>query len=164
MPESERAVEPRSAVWRVRRARRSDFPLVAEFCARVGAGSLEADRRTLRRFRHIVADLGNDLYLAHDGEILRGLVHIVYSRRLLGSPTAEVALLLVDPESSPGEVADRLLGFALQRAGKRECACVVFRATELSPWIAAALHGKGFQRCGEWYATAALGACVERKV
>ncbi len=138
--------------WRVRRAQRRDFAGVAELCSRLGVGVLGTDRRTIRRFRRIVADLGNDLYLAEVGESLCGLVHIVYARELLGPPRAEVALLLADDPTGTGEVRARLLACALQRARKRQCSRVVLRIGSVPTDLADLLQREGFHCGGEWYA------------
>ncbi len=135
--------------WRVRRAQRRDFAGVAELCSRLGVGVLGTDRRTIRRFRRIVADLGNDLYLAEVGDSLCGLVHIVYARELVGPPRAEVALLLADDPS--GEARARLLACALQRARKRQCSRVVLRMGSVPTDLAELLQREGFHCGGEWY-------------
>lgn len=135
---------------RIRRAQRRDFAAVAELCARLSAGKLEENRHTLRRFRRIVADLGNDLYLADNNGHLSGLLHLHFTRQLLGPPRAEVSLLLADP-GGPSELASRLLDFALARARRRLCASIVLAANDAMANLHDHLLRHGFQRGGEWY-------------
>jgi len=105
---------------KIRRGRRQDFAAVMRLLA--PAEEMPADRRTLRRFRHIVADLGNDLYVAEFGQRLVGVIHASYARQLKGPQRARIEDLAVDPECAPSEVARSLLEFMLVRARRRSCA------------------------------------------
>jgi len=51
------------------------------------------DRATLRRFRHVVADLGSDFYVATIDERLVGVVHATYARQIATYPLARIELL-----------------------------------------------------------------------
>lgn len=146
----ERRLGTLDAQVRIRRAQRRDFAAVAELCARLGAGHLEETRHALRRFRRIVADLGNDLYLAESSGKLSGLLHLHYTRQLLEPPRAEVSLLLSDPTASPAP-AGELVTFALQRARRRRCGRLVFGTQKAAGQLHDDLVRHGFQRGGEWY-------------
>lgn len=106
---------------RIRRARRADFDGVSRILERVGGSPLPPDRRTIRRFRRIVADLGSDLYVAEKEGRLLGFVYVRYSRHLAHGSQARVEQLVVEPGSEESRVRDELLGLALRRARKRDC-------------------------------------------
>src|SRR5262249_61086414 len=52
------------------------------------------DRATLRRFRHLVDDLGADFYLILVDGTLAGLVHVTYARQVAGAPRARLGQLV----------------------------------------------------------------------
>jgi hypothetical protein len=79
-----------------------------------------ADRPTLRRFRHLVQDLGGDLYLAFAAADLVGLVHVTYTRQLAETTRAELRRLVVS-DSATGGPAEALIEFVAARARKRGC-------------------------------------------
>lgn len=135
----------------MRRARWRDFEIVADLVAQCGAGELRAERCTLRRFRHIVNDLGNDLYLAFLRETLVGLVHIVYVRELIAPRRAEISCMLVAPHPSGQDVTEALLALAFRRAQKRDCRVLVYRLAEAGDEMPAPLVAAGFRLAGQWY-------------
>ncbi len=136
---------------RIRRAHWRDFDAVASLVARCGAGTLVPERRTLRRFRHIVHDLGNDLYLAFLQDDLVGLVHIVFVRELVAPRRAEICSILVSPEAAQAEIGQVLLSFARKRARKRDCEVLLARAGATDYALVSLLRAGGFQSAGEWY-------------
>lgn len=79
------------------------------------------DRATLRRFRHLVADLGTDFYLATVDERIAGVAHITYARQLADRPIATLATLIVAPGEQHDGISSALLRFAVERARKRAC-------------------------------------------
>ncbi len=79
------------------------------------------DRATLRRFRHLVADLGTDFYLATVDERVAGVAHITYARQLADRPIATLATLIVAQDAQHDGVGTALLRFAVERARKRAC-------------------------------------------
>lgn len=105
----------------IRRARRTDFTAVMSLLAAAGRPLPPADRRTLRRFRGIVADLGGDFYLALNDEEPIGLVHITYSRILASPPRARIEELLVAASFHRRGIGSRLIQFAVERAKRHGC-------------------------------------------
>jgi len=106
---------------RIRRARRLDFTAVMRLLAGAVVG---ADRRTLRRYRTIVADLGADLYVAEvDGEIA-GVIHATYVRQLGGGQRGRIEDLAADPQRPGLGIEKALLDFILARARKRSCSAL----------------------------------------
>lgn len=136
---------------RIRRAHWRDFEAVASLVAQCAAGTLLPERRTLRRFRRIVHDLGNDLYLAFLQDVLVGLVHIVYVRELVAPRRAEISRILVSPGAATTDVARLLLRFARKRAQRRDCGVVVFRASGGDEALVPLLTAGGFRPAGQWY-------------
>jgi GNAT superfamily N-acetyltransferase len=106
---------------RHRRARRSDFDALSAILAANGLAALEPERGALRRFRRLVADLGADLYVAVAGAQVLGVVHVTYSRRLIGGPRARLELLLVDPSARGRGVGRGLAALAAARARRHGC-------------------------------------------
>ncbi|MCX8071268.1 MAG: GNAT family N-acetyltransferase [Candidatus Binatia bacterium] len=139
---------------RIRRARWRDFQAVADLVAQCAAGELQAERRTIRRFRHIVHDLGNDLYLAFVEDVLAGLIHLVYVRELVAPRRAEICTILVSPIVEAGGIADSLLALACKRAQKRDCGLIVIRSSAAPPNLSPSLAAAGFRSAGEWYKAA----------
>jgi N-acetylglutamate synthase-like GNAT family acetyltransferase len=110
-----------AAALKIRRGRRGDFAAVMRLLVPHGAPD---DRRTLRRFRHIVADLGADLYVAELGRRVVGVVHATYVRRLAGGQRGRIEDLAADPLYGEHQIERRLLEFILARAGRRACAAL----------------------------------------
>lgn len=105
----------------IRRARRTDFSSVLALRASAGETVPETDRRTLRRFRQLVADLGSDLYVATTVDAIVAIVHVTYSRQLAAPPRAELAYLLVAPDRRRQNIGRALFEFVVRRARKRGC-------------------------------------------
>ncbi len=113
--------EPRA---RIRRSRRTDFSAVMHLLAASGVAVPPPDRATLRRFRHVVADLGADFYLASvDGAVV-GLVHVTYARQLAVPPCAQLDHLVVAASFRRRGIGSSLLAFAERRARQRGCAAL----------------------------------------
>jgi GNAT superfamily N-acetyltransferase len=106
---------------RIRRGRRTDFVAVMEVLASSGLALPPADRATLRRFRHIVADLGSDLYVATVDEHLAGVVHASYARQVATYPLARVELLAVAPSARRRGIGTALVRHVEDRARQRAC-------------------------------------------
>jgi GNAT superfamily N-acetyltransferase len=104
-----------------RRARRTDFAATRALLSASGIELPAADRSGLRRFRHLVADLGSDLYVAVRDERVVGIVHVTYARHLLHGWEAELAVLVVAPEERRAGIGRSLAGLAASRARRRGC-------------------------------------------
>lgn len=87
------------------------------------------ERRFLRRFRRLVADLGADLYVATRREAVAGCVHVTYSRQLLTGHRARIDLLAAAPQE-PEAVVRALLETAIQRARRRDCVSLALEDAE----------------------------------
>lgn len=108
----------------IRRCRRTDLPAVMRLLAAAGTPLPVPDRRTLHRFRRLVADLGSDLYLALVDDDTVGLLHVTYARQLVRPPLARVECLLVSPAARRRGIGRALLGFAEDRARRRGCGAI----------------------------------------
>ena len=108
--------------FRIRRGRRTDFMAVMHLLAADGEPVPVPDRATLRRFRHLVADLGADFYLVSVDGRLAGLVHLTYARQLAGAPRAQLDQLVVAQSFRRRGIGSALLAFAQGRAQRRGCA------------------------------------------
>ncbi|MFI5396720.1 MAG: GNAT family N-acetyltransferase [Candidatus Binatia bacterium] len=106
----------------IRRSRRTDFDAVMKLLGASGVLVPPPDRATLRRFRHIVADLGTDFYLALVDGTPVGLVHVTYARELGHGPRAGLNQLVVADSFRRRGIGAALLDFATCRARKRGCA------------------------------------------
>jgi GNAT superfamily N-acetyltransferase len=138
--------------WRlqIRRGRRTDFTAVMGLLAACGLPVPPPDRATLRRFRHIVADLGTDFYLALvDGE-LAGLVHVTYARELPMGQRAGIDQLLVAEAFRRRGIGTALLEFAQRRAQGRGCTELRCALPMASP-ARRFLDKTGLQPGGEWF-------------
>jgi ribosomal protein S18 acetylase RimI-like enzyme len=105
----------------IRRCRRTDFIDVMRLLGDDDAPAAVPEKRTLRRFRGIVNDLGVDLYLAFLDGALAGLVHVTYARQLADGPRAEIARLVVARSLRRQGIGSALVDFARQRAIRRGC-------------------------------------------
>ncbi|MBI3783939.1 MAG: GNAT family N-acetyltransferase, partial [Deltaproteobacteria bacterium] len=108
----------------VRRLRRTDFTAVMRLLADAGSQVPSPDRRTLRRFRHIAADLGSDVYICLVDGTLAGLLHLTYARQLTTGPRGRIEALLVGTTFRRRGIGRALLDLALRRAAKRSCRCI----------------------------------------
>jgi hypothetical protein len=131
---------------RVRRGRRRDLDALG------GTLGVPVEGRLARMFRRILADLGNDVYVAEDasGELV-GVVSVVYRRSLM---EGGLAAILDGVRTRPGAtpLLEGLVAFAEERARRRGC-------RRLTAWVApqdgavrAALVARGY-RVGEAFAT-----------
>jgi len=135
----------------IRRGRRTDFTDVMRLLAGSGLPVPPPDRATLRRFRHIVADLGSDFYLALMEGVLAGLVHVTYTRRLATLPDARLDQLIVAEAFRRRGVGSALWHFARERARRRGCDRV-FCVTESAVSGREFIIKSGLQPRGEWFA------------
>lgn len=133
---------------RIRRARRTDFTMVMKLLADSGVAVPPPDRRVLRRFRNLVADLGGDLYLALVDGSVAGLVHVTYARQLSTTALADLAQLLVAAPHRQRGIGRQLLEFAAVRARKRGCVALSCRLSARSDAAAAMLRAGGFVEAG----------------
>jgi N-acetylglutamate synthase-like GNAT family acetyltransferase len=106
---------------RHRRGRRSDLVDILRLLAHSEDSAPVPDRAMLRRFRRIVADLGDDLYVALIGERLVGFVQISYRRDITRGVRGRVESLIVGDDERSREVATALAALAEQRARRRSC-------------------------------------------
>ena len=109
---------------RIRRCRRTDFIEVMRLLA-FDEPAPVAERRTLRRFRDIVNDLGGDLYLALVDDAIAGLVHVTYIRQLAAPPRAQIERLIVTTPSRGHGIGSALFEFARRRAIRRGCGTLI---------------------------------------
>ena len=136
----------------IRRSRRTDFTAVMGLLAACGHPVPPPDRATLRRFRHVVADLGADFYLALvDGEIV-GLVHVTYARGLTMGQRAGLDQLLVADAFRRRGIGAALLEFAQCRARGRGCTAL-YCALPMASAGRGFLTKAGLQPVGEWFVT-----------
>jgi GNAT superfamily N-acetyltransferase len=138
--------------WRlhIRRGRRTDFTAVMGLLTACGVPVPPPDRATLRRFRHIVADLGADFYLALVDGDLAGLVHVTYARELTMGQRAGLDQLLVAEAFRQRGIGTALLDFAQRRAQGRGCTVLCYAL----PMASAARHfleKGGLRPGGEWF-------------
>jgi hypothetical protein len=101
---------------RVRRGRRRDLAQVERVLGR------EPGPRSARLFRRVLADLGNDVYVAEDarGEIV-GIVTVTYPRSLVRGGLVAVLDGARARNVPAGPVLEGLVAFAEERARRRGC-------------------------------------------
>ncbi len=134
---------------RHRRGRRTDLMAVLAVLAASGLPVPPPDRATLRRFRHLVADLGTDLYIALIDEVVVGFVHVTYARQLTSGPRARVEALVVTPAARRRGVAASLAGLVRQRAERRGCSFLHCQIPAGDAAAHAFLAGTGWRGTGE---------------
>jgi ribosomal protein S18 acetylase RimI-like enzyme len=105
----------------IRRCRRTDFTAVMQLLADPDTPAPVPDRRTLRRFRAIVNDLGSDLYVAVVDGTLAAIVHVTYVRQVTVAPRARIERLLVGEPFRRRGIGAALVAFARERANRRGC-------------------------------------------
>jgi len=105
----------------IRRCRRTDFTAVMHLLANSDSPAPVPERRTLRRFRGIVNDLGSDLYVALVAGEMVALVYVTYARQLAVSPRARIDRLFVDERFRRRGIGAALVGLARERAIRRGC-------------------------------------------
>lgn len=94
---------------------------ILRLLTQAGEATPVPDRAMLSRFRRIVSDLGNDLYVALVGERLVGFVQITYRRDITLGLRGRVESLTVAADERAREVATSLARLAEQRARRRCC-------------------------------------------
>ena len=112
----------------IRRCRRTDFTAVMRLVAGSGSAVPPPDRRTLRRFRAIVNDLGCDLYVCEIDGAVTGVVHAAYTRQLVREPRACISGLLVDEGFRRRGIGTALFRFVRERAIRRGCGTLDYLA------------------------------------
>lgn len=134
---------------RHRRGRRTDFVAIIEILAVSGIPVPPPDRRTLRRFRRIIADLETDLYVVLVGTRLGGLVHVTYARHITLGTQGRIEALVVSPDLRRRGIGSSLATLALRRAKRRGCYELCCRVE--APLLAARqfLARQGWQPAGE---------------
>jgi N-acetylglutamate synthase-like GNAT family acetyltransferase len=137
---------------RVRRGRRSDVPALKAVLGDAAGDRLE------RRYRRMLADLGNDIYVAEDaaGAIV-GVVALNYARSLCGGgPSA-----MLDGARACREPArpllEGLIAFAEDRARRHGCRSLVACLEHADGELRAALLARGY-RTGESFVRELGGA------
>jgi GNAT superfamily N-acetyltransferase len=136
---------------RIRRSRRTDFTAVMQVLAGGATPLPPPDRATLRRFRHIVADLGADFYVAAVDGTLAGLVHVTYARQLPSLAAARLEQLLVAVPFRGRGVGSALLAFAQQRARRRGCTTLACLPPPADVPVRAFLAKRGLIPMGECF-------------
>jgi hypothetical protein len=130
---------------RVRRGRRRDLAALGRTLG------VPVEGRLARVFRRILADLGNDVYVAEDaGGELVGVVSVVYRRSLMqGGLAAVLDGVRTRPEAAP--LLDGLVAFAEERARRRGCRRLTACVAPEDAAVRAALVARGY-RPGEAFA------------
>jgi ribosomal protein S18 acetylase RimI-like enzyme len=136
---------------RIRRCRRTDFVDVMRLLA-VDEPAPVAERRTLRRFRAIVNDLGGDLYVALIDEAIAGLVHVTYARQLAVPPRARMERLVVAEGARGRRIGAALFEFARRRAIRRGCGTLTCSVPANDDGSAGFLEKLGMRRDGHGFA------------
>src|SRR5262245_60841024 len=144
---------------RIRRGRRTDFVAVMQVMAASGIAVPPADRVTLRRFRNIVADLGNDLYVAAIDGALAGLVHVTYARQLTAQPRARLDQLVVADAFRRRGVGSALLALVEERARRRGCALLSCALPSAAGPAREFLYKAGLQPRGECFVKTLEAVC-----
>lgn len=135
----------------IRRSRRTDFNAVMKLLATSGIPVPPPDRATLRRFRHIVADLGTDFYLALVDGTPVGLVHVTYARALTHGPRAGLNQLVVADSFRHRGIGAALLDFAARRARKRGCMMLSCALPAAGASLRELFAKTGLEPGGEWF-------------
>lgn len=117
-----------------------------------GAPAPLPERRTLRRFRDIVNDLGGDLYVALIDGDLGALVHVTYARRLALAPRARIEQLLVEERFRRRGVGTALFALVRERAIRRGCGTLDCSVPPRSALAAAFLEKVGLRQDGQLFA------------
>jgi Acetyltransferase (GNAT) family len=134
---------------RHRRGRRTDLMEILRLLAQTEGVAAVPDRAMLRRFRRIVSDLGNDLYVALIGERLQGFVQITYRRHVTLGLRGRVESLIVNADERAREVATSLAILAEQRARRRCCFDLSYAPDNVSHTVNEILAGKGWVPAGQ---------------
>lgn len=85
------------------------------------------ERALLRRVRHVIADLGADCDVATIDEVVVGVVHVTYARRIETGQRATIETLIVDPARRGRGVGAALAQAAIARARRRRCDAIEWR-------------------------------------
>ena len=129
---------------RHRRGRRTDLMEILRLSSQTDEATSVPDRAMLRRFRRIVSDLGNDLYVALIGERLVGIVQITYRRHITLGLRARVESLVVSAAERNHEVVMSLADLAERRAQRRHCFDLSYTATSDSHSVDGVLAANGW--------------------
>jgi hypothetical protein len=131
---------------RLRRGRRHDAARLASLLGPAGEG-LE------RVVRRLLADLGNDVYVAEDGrgEIV-GLVSVVYARSLMRGGVSAMLDGARARDEATGPLLEGLVAFAEERARKHGCRRLTAWVDPTDRELRATLLARGY-RPGELLVT-----------
>lgn len=140
-----------STPLRIRRCRRTDFTAVMHLLA-VDEPAAVPERRTLRRFRAIVNDLGSDLYVALVDGTMAGLVYVTYVRRLAVAPRAQIERLIVAEPFRRRDIGSALFEFARERAIRRGCGTLICSVPKPDAVAAGFLERRGMRLGGQFFA------------
>lgn len=133
---------------RHRRGRRTDLMDVLRLLAQTGEVAPVPERAMLSRFRRIVSDLGNDLYVALVGERPVGFVHITYRRHITLGLRGRVEALIVNADERTREVTVSLARLAEQRARRRCCIDLSYAAEGSASGLNEVLAESGWLAAG----------------
>lgn len=135
---------------RIRRCRRTDFTEVMHLLA-VDEPAAVPERRTLRRFRAIVNDLGGDLYVALVDGAMVGLVYVSYVRQLAVAPRARIERLIVAEPFRGRHIGSALFEFARERANRRGCGTLICSVPTQDARAAGFLEKLGLRLGGQFF-------------
>lgn len=123
----------------VRRTRRRDLTRLAVLLGP------DTDGWRARSFRRIVADLGNDVYVAESpgGEII-GMVSVVYARSLVHGGLSAILDGARARHEPARELLEPLVAFAEERARKRGCRRLTARVEREDAELRATLLERGY--------------------
>lgn len=110
-----------------------------------------SEKTLVRLFRRLVNDLGYDLYVAEQNDEVCGVVMVGYRRLLVQGGLCAMLDGVITVENG-GEIGQRLIAFAKERAQKRGCR--IFQAQmggqQGEEW-GRLLSAAGFTSAGEWF-------------
>lgn len=110
-----------------------------------------SEKTLVRLFRRLVNDLGYDLYVAEQNGEVCGVVMVGYRRLLVQGGLCAMLDGVITVENG-GEIGQRLIAFAKERAQKR--GCHIFQAQmggqQGEEW-GRLLSAAGFTSAGEWF-------------
>jgi len=136
---------------KIRRGKRVDFTAVIALVQRTEGREWPPEKALVRLFRRLVSDLGYDLYVAEQNGEVCGVVMVGYRRLLIQGGLCAMLDGVITVESG-GEIGQRLITFAKERARKKGCRLVQALVSEQQgeEW-GRLLSTAGFTPAGEWF-------------